>query len=285
MSLQTRRVVPTVTLVVDQSLSMESELGDGVSRWDSVHRVLTGSDGLVTELQGYVRFGLALYSDTQGGSSECPRITVVPPGLEAAPAIDATFRAAAPMGETPTGDALQHVIDGLTLDPTDDPNVIVVATDGNPDRCGAPDAHDGASRAQSVAAVQRAFALGIRSYVIGVGRGSVEAAHLAALARHGVGRDDAPYWEADDLAGLAEALRIIVRGELSCIVALEGRVDPVAACSGEVRLDGEPLACDAPDGWRLVDESHLELTGASCDALLEGDTRIEATFPCHALLI
>jgi hypothetical protein len=284
--LVTRRVIPDVTIIVDQSLSMENELADGVTRWDAVDAVLTGPDGLVTTTGSVVRYGLALYSDVQHGSPMCPIVTQVPLSLENRDAIDAAYARADPMGETPTGDAIEAVLESMTLDPTDAPRVFVLATDGGPDRCGAPDAHDEISRDLSLRAVRRAHELGIRTFVVGVGRGTVAADHLADLAAAGRGGVASPYYEADDVASLAEAMRTIVRGEVSCTLALEGRIDPAAACEGRVRLDGDVIACGDPDGWRVVDESHIELVGASCDALIENErSSVEASFPCTVVLI
>ena len=45
-------------------------------------------------------------------------------------------------------------------------------------------------------------------------------------------------------------------------------------------------AADDPDGWRAVDETHIELLGASCDSLIENErSTVQATFPCSVLLI
>ena len=284
--LVTRRVIPDVTILVDQSLSMENTLADGVTRWDAVHTVLTGPDGLVTTTGSVVRYGLALYSDAQHGSPMCPVVTQVPLALDNRGAIDATYGGADPMGETPTGDAIEAVLESMSLDPTDAPRIFVLATDGGPDRCGAPDAHDEVSRALSLDAVRRAHDAGIRTFVIGVGRGSVATSHLADLAAAGRGGVPSPYFEADDVASLAEAMRTIVRGEVSCTLALEGRIEPSAACEGQVRLGAETIPCDDPDGWRAVDETHIELLGASCDSLIENErSTVQATFPCSVLLI
>ncbi len=282
-----RRVTPRVTLVVDQSGSMDQGLSGGVSRWDAMRRALTADDGLVTALEGQAEFGLALFSDSPGGSGMCPRITQVPGMLNNRAAIDAVYRTAAPLGETPTGDALDALIDALppSLDASDDPQLFILATDGNPDRCGAPSGHDAVSRQRSVDAVARAHTLGVRTYALGVGLGTVSADHLRELALAGSGGASAQYWEAGDTAGLRDALLDIVRGELSCTLALEGSVVPEAACSGTVTLNGDPLACDDPNGWRLVDETHIEILGASCDFLLGNDATIAATFPCQAVVI
>lgn len=284
--LVTRRVIPDVTILVDQSLSIENELADGTTRWNAVREVLTGPDGLVTTTGSVVRYGLALYSDTQHGSPMCPIVTQVPLAMDNRAAIDAAYASAAPLGETPTGDAIEAVLESMSLDPTESPRVFVLATDGGPDRCGAPDAHDDASRSLSRRAVERAHTLGIRTFVIGVGRGSVAASHLAELAAAGQGGAPSPYFEADDVASLAEAMRTIVRGEVSCTLTLEGRIDPSVACEGEVRLDGVALPCADPDGWRAVDETHIELLGQSCDALLENErSALQASFPCTVILI
>lgn len=282
-----RRVTPIVTLIVDQSGSMDQGLSGGLSRWDAMRRALTADGGLVTALEGQAEFGLALFSDAPGGSSSCPRITQVPHMLNNRAAIDEVYRMAAPLGETPTGDAIQQLVDQLppTLDGSDDPQIYILATDGNPDRCGSPDGHDATSRQQSVAAVQRAHDEGVRTYALGVGLGTVSADHLRELALAGSGGMSSQYWEAGDIEGLRTALLDIVRGELSCTLALEGEVDPTAACSGTVTLNGEPLLCDDPNGWRLQDPTHIEILGTSCETLLNEDATVAATFPCQAVVI
>ncbi len=291
--LVTRRVIPDVTIIVDQSLSMENELADGSTRWDAVQTVLTGPEGLVTSTGSVVRYGLALYSDaavpvgdTHMSSPMCPMVTQVPLSLENRDAIDAAYTRANPLGETPTGDAIEAILESMSLDPSDNPRIFVLATDGGPDRCGAPDAHDETSRNLSIRAIERAHGLGIRTFVIGVGMGSVAASHLADLAAAGQGGVASPYFEADDVASLAEAMRTIVRGEVTCTLELEGRIDPTAACEGQVRLNGDAIPCGDADGWRAVDESHIELTGRSCDSLIENErSSVEASFPCTVILI
>ena len=281
-TVELRRVTPTVMFLVDQSLSMENELG-ATTRWDAVRDALFGTSGVVTELDGLMRFGLALYSDLAGDAA-CPMIEQAEPVMGDAPGLASLYDGAAPLGETPTGESIDLVAATLP-DGGADPVLLVLATDGNPDRCAAPDGHDDTSRRLSVQAVERARARGITTHVIAVGVGTVAASHLAELARAGTGRPDARYWEAGDPAALTAALREAVRGELSCVFELRGRVDPTQACSGTVSLDGSPLACDGGDGFRLPDESHIELTGSACDALLEGGGALDASFPCDALLI
>lgn len=283
-----RRLTPTVMLVVDQSGSMDAPLSGGLSRWDAMRRALTADDGLVTALESQVEFGLALYSDAPRGSSSCPIVSEVPSMIMGRSAIDEVYRRASPLGETPTGDALNQLIDNLptTLDGGDDPYIFILATDGEPDRCGRPDGHDATSRQQSVDAVARAYGQGVRTYPLGVGLGTVSADHLSQLAMAGSGGMSGQYWEAGDTTSLRDALLEIVRGELTCVLELEGSVQPGPACSGgTVTLNGEPLLCDDPNGWRLNDETHIEVLGTSCDFLLNNDATVDAAFPCQAVVI
>lgn len=212
-------------------------------------------------------------------------MTRVPMALRNRAEIDRAYREAAPLGETPTGDALDVLLDETALDPSSAPRVFVLATDGEPDRCGAPNGHDEISRRRSVEAVERAHREGIRTFVVGVGRGTVSTRHLEDLARAGSGGRSARYFEAGTVAELAEAMRTIVRGEISCVLEIEGRVDPAMACDGDVRLNGRALRC-GDDGWRPRDATHIELLGRSCDALVENErTEVEAIFPCTVVLI
>jgi hypothetical protein len=283
-----RRITPDVTVIVDQSGSMSGDFSGGLSRWQAVRRVLTGPDGLVTTTDGFVRYGVALFSDTRGGSAECPIVTQVPVAISNHDAIETLLASSEPLGETPTGHAIESILEGVEADPDPgmNPRIFVLATDGNPDRCGAPDGHDATSKMLSVRAVEHAYALGIRTFVIGVGEGTVATEHLEALAAAGQGGVASPYYEAANVAELADALRTIVRGEISCTMELEGRIDPTRACDGEVLMNSIPLTCDDPDGWHAVDETHIELTGSSCDALVEREgVTVDATFPCDVVLI
>jgi len=291
---QARRVTPNVILVVDQSGSMVEGFGDS-NRWDALRdSLLAEPDGLVATLQPAVRFGLALFSSEAGDSGPaagmCPLLTWVDPALDNLDAISAVYAPADPLDETPTGESIDAVLERLTMtpDPSADPTIFILATDGEPDTCAEPNPQNG--QEESVAAVERAYLAGIRSFVISVGN-DVGMAHLQDVANAGIGRragdPDAPFWVAGDDEGLRTALSDIVGGELSCVITLEGRIEDLTqACTGTVMLDGNPLACDDPDGWRAVDGTHIELTGAACERLLSNPrATLEASFPCGVILI
>jgi len=289
-----RRATPNVVLVVDQSGSMDQDFGSS-NRWDVLRDSLIGEpDGLVPTLEPAVRFGLALYSAEQTDMGPvlgmCPLITWVDPALDNLDAIAAVYRPADPIAETPTGASIDAVLARLTMvpDPSSDPTILILATDGEPDTCEVPNPQTG--QADSIAAVERAYRAGIRTFIISVGN-DVGMAHLRDVANAGVGRGagdpDAPFWVAGDDEGLRSALEEIVGGALSCVITLEGRIEDLSlACTGSVVLDGNPLRCEDPNGWRAVDENHIELTGTACERLQSNPrAMLEAVFPCDVVLI
>jgi hypothetical protein len=282
----TTRVVPTVVVIVDQSGSMTDDFG-GSDRWNALRDALLDDAGLIRQLEGNVRFGLSLYTGTE---DECPRIRGVDPAMLNFDAIDAMYSAESPLEETPTGDAIEAILDRLLSipDPDPDPTIFVVATDGEPDTCEVPNPQEG--QAEAIAAVERAHESGIRTYMISVGR-DVSDAHMQDMANAGLGRGgsdpDAPYWVAGDDEGLRTALRTIISGEVSCTLELAGRIDPALACDGStVHMSGraEPLECG--EDWRAVDQTHIEILGDTCTEFLESrGATIDARFPCHSILI
>lgn len=289
-----RRVTPNVILVVDQSGSMTEDFGAS-NRWDGLRdSLLDEPDGLIATLQGSVRFGLALYSSEAGDDGPavgmCPMLTWVDPAIDNYDAIRDVYRPADPLDETPTGESIDAVLARLAdvPDPTDDPTILILATDGEPDTCAEPNPQNG--QEESVAAIERAYDRSIRTFVISVGN-DVGMEHLQDVANAGIGRGagdpDAPFWVAGDDEGLRTALVEIVGGELSCVITLEGRIEDLSqACTGTVVLDGTELDCDDPNGWRAIDETHIELSGTACERLQSNPrATLEATFPCGVILI
>ena len=125
--------------------------------------------------------------------------------------------------------------------------------------------------------------------VLSVGR-DVSEPHLQDLANAGAGfpldgPDDAPFYVADDPAALLASFDEIVQGARGCVFALDGEVEPIEYASyGSVKLNGQDLPWDDPDGWRLLDASTLELLGAACETFLNSEeVSLDATFPCGAI--
>jgi hypothetical protein len=286
---QTTRVTPTVILIVDQSSSMDEEFDNG-TRWNVLRDFLLEENGLIEDLQSQVHFGLALYSAESGGMNpepigECPMVTTVAPAANNYAAIEQAYRAAEPIEDTPTGDSIDRIIDDLDLgtdpDNEQDPVVFVLATDGEPDQCESLDPQNG--QAEAIAAVERAYGLGIRTFVISVGD-ELSVEHQQDIANAGLGRgagdEPAEYWVAGNDQTLRDALTSIIGGQLGCEITLNGQVDG-DACLGRVELNGDPLGCNDDNGWELVDENHIRLLGSACDQLKSGaDVFLDVSFPC-----
>ncbi len=283
---------PLVMLLIDQSGSMSENFG-GQERWDAVEAALVGGSGVVPALEDEVFFGVALYTSNGGfAGGECPIIRSVTPALNNAGPIADLIGDNGPDGDTPTGESLVAVTDIIKAIPPDPlhprgANLIVLATDGEPDTCAEPNPQNG--QADSIAGAQYAFSNGVRVVVLSVGR-DVSEPHLQDLANAGAGLpvdgpDDAPFYVADDPAALLASFDEIVQGARGCVFALDGEVEPIEYASyGEVKLNGQVLAWDDPDGWRLLDSSTLELRGAACQTFLSSEeVTLDATFPCGAV--
>ena len=305
-SLTTMQIIPSVVLIVDQSRSMETnDLTPGTTRWEALEEALVGPNGvagpsgtgpgatgLVFDLQDQVRFGLALYS---GDDTTCPLLSVSPDPLGgvstgAYPAIKTIYDAASPIRWTPTHLAMEGVLDQVLAAPPPDPVLFILATDGEPNECAS--GTTAAAAPEVITQTQRAFDAGIRTYVVSLaGDDAALQAHLDQVANAGIGADPdatppAMSFAPSDSAALSDALRTIIGGALSCTVELDGMVVPGMECAGRVELNGSALGCDDPNGWRLVDENHIELLGAACDTLLgEPGSTLTASFPCEAIVI
>lgn len=298
-TVQATRVTPNVILIVDQSGSMDADFAGLGTRWDVLRDALIGSGGLVEDLQGVVRFGVALYTAEADGNTsdpvpgECPMITWVDPALDNLANISAVYLPGDWVDETPTGQSIDAVMARLASipDPSTDPTIFILATDGEPDTCEMPNPQMG--QQVSIDAVTRAFNAGIRTFIIVVGN-DVGEAHAQDIANAGRGMPigtSCPvgecYFRPDNDMALRDTMRAIVGGQLSCVVTLRGMIEDVSqACTGTVEINDMPLVCDDPNGWRVIDSTHIELTGEACTLLQNTPgVRLEARFPCDIILI
>jgi hypothetical protein len=311
LELTTDRLIPNIMIIVDRSGSMLRDFegdcpfeGNGCpnsgtpnpnfdqARWDSVEDALVGPDGLVRRLDSIARFGLTLYwkpgedSPAMSDGEMCASTdgVAIAANLDNAASIASAFDDNSPGGYTPTAEALESVTDALiAMPPPEGPTAYLLATDGAPNGCD----EDGVDvdRNNSVAAVKRAFDLGIETFVLGV---SFDDDHLQDLANAGQGIDSgAILWTADTVSELQAALEQIVVQNIPCTVGLsDGVVDTAKACAGKVRFNGELLACgDTERGWRAVDGRTIELMGSACREWRLGDADVAAAFPCDAVVV
>jgi hypothetical protein len=147
-----------------------------------------------------------------------------------------------------------------------------------------------------IQAVQDAFKKGIKTYVIAIGN-EVGQDHLQAVANAGQGlgpvlgdkanwlqyscrippeqmkgqyvpmaASNAVAYRPENRDALTAAFKSIVDNVRGCTVDLMGEVkDPARAQSAVVLLEGQPLAYNDPNGWRLRSATEAELLGTACD--------------------
>lgn len=213
-------IKPLVYLLVDRSGTMDQNFnldGNTIRRWFAVETILFGgssttscsgsrqavddddADGLVTELQNDIQFGLATYSTNGSPPSRTLEMNYAgnpasPPPLGNRDALAADYAAQCWDGGTPTAEAYDDLLDNVLLaqqaietsgDPVP-PTFVVLATDGQPDSTFCSE--DGNSTAEwavlDVAA--RAFEQGITTFALSVGTNLVRN-HLQDLANVGIG--------------------------------------------------------------------------------------------------
>jgi Mg-chelatase subunit ChlD len=280
------RVAPTIALVLDRSGSMRETFRlstihypEPASRWEVLVELLVGP-GIVQSYEDRVRFGCATYT---ASGSECPELTWIPPALENAAAIRASLLSVGPEGGTPTAEAIEEVVTRLESDPASHEGgapVLLLATDGEPTGCFSFDPRD-----EVVRAVQRAFSLGMRTYVVSVGSDVAES-HLQDVADAGLGHPPgsraAEFWVATNPAGLSGAIRDVVAGAASCRAELPREADPSRICEVEVTVGGAAVPCGGPDGFGLAGPRIFEVAGAACERVRSG-ARLRAVFPCGIL--
>ena len=276
---------PTIVLLVDQSGSMNDDLnGSAESRWELLRSALIDeNDGILKSLENDVRFGLALYSNDRK-VSQCPMLTEVATKFGNFDDIRSVYQAATPQKDTPTAESLELVAQQLAVYDAPGPKAIILATDGRPDNCADPDAHDQGSRDMSIAAAQNAFADGITTHVISVGT-DVGHEHLGDMANAGSGVEiggtaQAPYYEVTQQGQLKAALEDVIAGVRSCVFSLDGDVDASEAAEGTVWIDGNEIPYDQTNGWRLNSSREIALVGDACDLVKNGSHEVKAEFPC-----
>ncbi len=281
---------PSVELLIDRSGSMG--MNDILpTRYDALHTALTGTNGAVTQTQGSVYFGAALFS---GDEITCPPGSnldgySVPRALNNASAIDTLISNNSPGGDTPTAEW----ITAITADwaahppPMGSPPITLLSTDGEPNSCSDPTPND----PPSIAAAQASYAAGIKLYIIGLAGLNLQ--FLQDMANAGTGKPTgqapgcatcSPYYTANDPTSLAAAFQAIIGGVLSCDLTLSGMVDPSQANQGIVTLNGMMLTYGTD--WTLDPNGMvIHLSAAACDMLKNSpNPTVDAQFPCGAVI-
>lgn len=285
--------IPTVALMIDRSGSMLFNDFD-TSRWDAVgYALFNDTNGVVLELQDEVNFGLVMYNSNGGDEGgECPIIIETPPALGVYDITKDLFETSAPQNieDTPTGDSIDWIIDNFSFS-EEGPNIIVLATDGEPDTCEIPNPNNPAEnpdgRTESESSVRRAWVNGISTYIISVGS-DVGVEHLEDLANIGVGKEkddlnQEDVYVATSTDALIDAFSTIINGTRSCILTLDGTISKGYEDDGMVTIDDVEINQDE-NGYIIIDNSTIELVGDSCDLIKSGDHKIGVEFPCESFI-
>lgn len=278
-------VAPTVHLLVDMSGSMRRGF-NGMSRWDAVRYALTDSaDGIVTRLADRIYFGATLYHSHNGqGGGACALMSTEAPQLDNGGRIRQLLDSGSPQEDTPTAEAVDAIAAGLVPATMGSRKFLVLATDGDPDQCGNPDAHGLQSRILTENAVDRAYAAGVTTLVLSVGN-DITREHLRRTANLGAGQPvytgTAPFYVANNPNQLVTQLESLVAATMpTCSFNLSAPLEQQDAGNARLELAGNTLTYG--DDWRWVDEHTIELTGDACNLVL-ADTSLEVTgeIPCN----
>ena len=292
---RTNRVVPRVILVLDGSCSMTTPYpANGApsatmcnanpgTRWAALRgALLDPNNGVITRLQGVVDFGLAIF----GTQPQCPITgTPIDPARNNLPAIDAAFGQAPPGMFTPAGLALDWVFDNMIVPMAPDsnmgPQIVLLATDGEPNSCDNPMPN----YQPSVDAVTKGKGLGVRTYVVSLADASGQFHdHLQQLADLGSENGSGTLYEPNSPEALAADLETLIGGAVGCDLALNGNILPGHECEGVVTLDGAQLTCNTD--FVLADPRHIRLQGSACDKLTSSpDAVLSADFPCGVFMV
>ena len=90
-----------------------------------------------------------------------------------------------------------------------------------------------------------------------------------------------PYRTSNNVADLSPQIVDILNHVPFCDIRLRRDIDPATANQGEVILDGQKLALDDPDGWRLDGSRDLEIVGKACDAARAKGRELVLKFECE----
>lgn len=239
--------------------SLCSDLVGCKNRWTSVS---AGIETIVAATPD-IQWGLKLYStpgqdDTCGVSSEIEN-----PIGSIASAIRDTIDKASPGNHTPTAAGITTAAKYLNELKDDNTKVILLATDGEP-KCAdggkRPDTEDSKG---TKAAIEAALAMGIKTYVIGIGPSTGNLDNFAEAG--GTGK----HFPATSPEALNEALSTIGTAVVSCTFTLDnsnpetGVVDPNNVA---VYVDKNLVEKGDTDGWSFGEnDKTIVLNGAICE--------------------
>lgn len=269
-------VAPSIQLLIDGSGTMGDSLGS-TSRYNAVKNALVdNTNGLLVHWQTKAAFGASVYT-----SEQCPaKLYTSAPALSnkdgVASAIDDGQNANHQL------DPLFGAIDTLaggTFGALPGKKVIVIASDGDPNKCDDQNNHISEALDSATAAFANQH---IETYIIGLSDDPSDS-FLQRMANAGVGSaTDVTKYRANSQTDVANDYAAIFDLVIDCSFALDGTIDPAQASLGSVKVNGTPLTYGTD--WEAVDATTIRLLDTACSDYKVATTEpaVTATFTCGA---
>lgn len=240
-----------------------------------------------------IAFGLLTFPGQNGGGRNggcTPGSMQVPIGLNKAAAISMVLDATQPQGGTPTGQALQSALEEFRKQQASDTvmpaRYVVLVTDGQP-TC--PNAQGGMGGGGNALMADKKLTLdaldalnkeGIKTFVIGYDAALDPQFSMALteFAQHG---GTEKYYAVQDEMSLNEAFKTISSAVIKCEATLSSSF--VRPEDIHVKLDGNELPLNDPNGWR-IEQQTVFIEGEACSTLQSGrGHKIEVVVDCQRL--
>ena len=291
-----KMIPPDIMLVMDRSLSMTNDVDDqpcaggtgmngncgASSKWQLTVPVL---NQVITSTDATVNWGMYYLGDEPAmcGVATAPVVPIAPMN---ATAVTTSLTGNLFNGQTgtPTRRVIQGAVSSLMGLTDPNPKFILLATDGQPN-CATATTLNTDDSAGSEQAVADALAMGIPTFVVGIGNtGAVATMNRMAIAggRPKMGGTTS-YYQVDDAAALGSALATIVGQTASCTFDIGPAPDGTTAKGLGVFGDGAPITMDPANGWSFKDAqmTTIILTGPICDQVLSGTIHdVTVAFVC-----
>jgi hypothetical protein len=207
------------------------------------------------------------------------------------PMIGTTLDTTISQGGTPTGETLRNLV-GTFGKPNTNPDIIppprfvLLVTDGQP-TCPNGGGRDTTQPDIDIAneAIDMLRVQGVQTYVVGyntTGPGNeMLASVLDGFATRG-GTGDMMHRPVEDEQSLRDVLQKIAGDVVSCTFVLDK--PPPRADYVLVKVDGVQVNLNDPNGWQLVGDRTVELTGATCEKLKsDGAHNVDAEVRCQVV--
>jgi hypothetical protein len=290
---------PDIMLVMDRSLSMTNDVDDKTcagamgnngncgpnSKWELM---IPAINGAVTATDAIVNWGMYYLGDEPGPNCGVAAAPVVPIAMTGANAVTTALAANTFTGGlgTPTRRVIQNAVTYLTGLTDPNPKYILLATDGQPN-CPTTNANslNTDDSTGTVDAVTAALAMGIPTFVVGIGNtGAMAALNNTAVAggRPQMGGTTS-YYQVNDAAALTTALSTIVGQAASCTFNIGAAPLGTSAVGLGVFGDGSKLTMDPTNGWSFKDATMttIVLNGSLCEQVTSGAIKsVTVAFVC-----